>query len=75
MESTAFTRDLCLGSNVLVDPDGMLPTSNSDVLAVVYCSSSNLNNELLDNGYAELETEQCATSEFANEPWAKGHGC
>jgi endonuclease YncB( thermonuclease family) len=75
MESTAFTRDLCLGSNVLVDPDGMLPTSNSDVLAVVYCSSSNLNNELLDNGYAELEMEQCATSEFANEPWAKGHGC
>jgi endonuclease YncB( thermonuclease family) len=75
MESTAFTRDLCLGSNVLVDPDGMLLTSNSDVLAVVYCSSSNLNNELLDNGYAELETEQCATSEFANEPWAKGHGC
>ena len=75
MESTAFTRDLCLGSNVLVDPDGMLPTSNSDVLAVVYCSSSNLNSELLDNGYAELETEQCATSEFANEPWVKDHGC
>jgi endonuclease YncB( thermonuclease family) len=75
MESTAFTRDLCLGSNVLVDPDGMLLTSNSDVLAVVYCSSSNLNSGLLDNGYAELETEQCATSEFANEPWAKDHGC
>src|SRR5215216_5664981 len=75
MESTAFTRDLCLGSNVLVDPEGMLLTSNSDVLAVVYCSSSNLNSELLDNGYAELETEQCATSEFANEPWVKDHGC
>jgi endonuclease YncB( thermonuclease family) len=75
MESTAFTRDLCLGSNVLVDPDGMLLTSNFEVLAVVYCSSSNLNNELLDNGYAELETEQCATSEFADEPWVKNHGC
>ncbi|MFL6492907.1 MAG: lamin tail domain-containing protein [Nitrososphaera sp.] len=75
MESTAFTRDLCLGSNVLVDPDGMLLTPNSDVLAVVYCSSSNLNSELLDNGYAELETEQCSTSEFANEPWVKDHGC
>jgi endonuclease YncB( thermonuclease family) len=75
MESTAFTRDLCLGSNVLVDPDGMLLTSNSDVLAVVYCSSSNLNSELLDNGYAELETEQCSTSEFASEPWVKDHGC
>src|SRR5215213_7170174 len=68
-ESTAFTRDLCLGSTVLVDQDDMLPTSNSGVTGVVYCSSSNLNSELLDNGYAELKTEQCATSEFANEPW------
>jgi endonuclease YncB( thermonuclease family) len=74
-ESTAFTRDLCLGSTVLVDQDDMLPTSNSGVIGVVYCSSSNLNSELLDNGYAELETEQCATSEFANEPWVKDHGC
>jgi endonuclease YncB( thermonuclease family) len=74
-ESTAFTRDLCLGSTVLVDQDDMLPTSNSGIIGVVYCSSSNLNSELLDNGYAELETEQCATSEFANEPWVKDHGC
>ena len=74
-ESTAFTRDLCLGSTMLVDQDDMLPTSNSGVTGVVYCSSSNLNSELLDNGYAELKTEQCATSEFANEPWVKDHGC
>ena len=74
-ESTAFTRDLCLGSTVLVDQDDMLFTSNSGVIAVVYCSSSNLNSELLNNGYAELETDQCATSEFADEPWVKDHGC
>src|SRR5215207_4105674 len=74
-EWTAFTRDLCLGSTVLVDQDDMLLTSNSGVIGVVYCSSSNLNSELLDNGYAELETEQCATSEFANEPWVKDYGC
>ncbi len=74
-ESTAFTRDLCLGSTVLVDQDDMLPTSNSDVIGVVYCSSSNLNSELLNNDYAELETDQCAASEFANEPWVKDHGC
>src|SRR5215207_7159866 len=74
-ESTAFTRDLCLGSTVLVDQDDMLPTSNSGVTGVEYCSSSNLNSELLDNGYAELKTEQCATSEFASEPWVKDHGC
>jgi endonuclease YncB( thermonuclease family) len=74
-ESTAFTRDLCLGSTVVVDQDDMLLTSNSGVIGVVYCSSSNLNSELLDNGYAELEAQQCATSEFANEPWVKDHGC
>jgi len=75
-ESTAFTRDLCLGSTVLVDEDDMLSTSSdSDIVGVVYCSSTNLNSELLDNGYAELKTEQCATSEFANEPWVKDYGC
>src|ERR671912_2614830 len=37
-ESTAFTRDLCLGSTVLVDQDDMLLTSNSGgVIGVVYC--------------------------------------
>ena len=75
-ESTAFTRDLCLGSTVLVDEDDMLSTSSdSDIVGVVYCSSTNLNSELLDNGYADLKTEQCARSEFANEPWVKDHGC
>src|ERR687894_250467 len=76
VESTAFTRDLCLGSTVLVDQDDMLLTSSdSNIISVVYCSSSNLNEELLDNSYAELDVQQCATSEFANEPWVKEYGC
>jgi endonuclease YncB( thermonuclease family) len=75
LESTGFTRDLCLGSTVLIDQDDRVLTSNSDVVAVVYCSSSNLNNELLDNGYAKLETEQCTTSEFADEVWLRDNGC
>jgi endonuclease YncB( thermonuclease family) len=75
IESTAFTRDLCLGSPVLIDQDDKLLASNSSIIAVVYCSSNNLNSELLDNGFAKLDMEQCATSEFANEPWAKDHGC
>ena len=75
-ESTAFTRDLCLGSTVLVDQDDKLLTSaDSNTIAVVYCSSSNLNEELLDNGYAGLNMQQCATSEFATESWAQDHGC
>ena len=75
LESTGFTRDLCLGSTVLIDQDDRVLTSNSDVVGVVYCSSSNLNNELLDNGYVKLETEQCTTSEFADEAWIRDNGC
>ena len=77
VDSTAFTQDLCLGSKTLIDQDDKLLTSlvDSRIIAVVYCSSSNLNSELLDNGYAELDLQECARSEFANESWAKDHGC
>jgi endonuclease YncB( thermonuclease family) len=75
IDSTSFTRNLCLGSNVLVDQDDKLLASNTSVIAVVYCESSNLNSELLDNGYAKLDASQCQTSEFASQSWAKEHGC
>ena len=75
IESTSFTRSLCLGSSVLIDQDDKLLTSNTSVIAVVYCASTNLNSELLDNGYATLNTDQCKTSEFAGQQWAKKHGC
>jgi endonuclease YncB( thermonuclease family) len=75
IESTSFTRSLCLGSNVLVDQDDKLLTSDTSVIAVVYCASTNLNSELLDIGYATLNTEQCKTSEFASQRWARDHGC
>jgi len=74
-ESTSFTRSLCLGSNVLVDQDDELLTSDTSVVAVVYCESTNLNSELLDTGYASLNSDQCKTSEFANQPWARDRGC
>lgn len=74
-ESTSFTRSLCLGSNVLVDQDDELLTSDTSVLAVVYCESTNLNSELLDGGHASLNLNQCKTSEFANQLWAREHGC
>lgn len=74
-ESTSFTRSLCLGSNVLVDQDDELLTSDTSVVAVVYCESTNLNSELLDTGNASLNIDQCKTSEFANQPWARERGC
>jgi endonuclease YncB( thermonuclease family) len=76
IEATSFSRNLCLGSNVLVDQDDSLLTSDDgSIIAVVYCSDTNLNSELLNNGYATLNRAQCVTSEFATESWAKDHGC
>jgi endonuclease YncB( thermonuclease family) len=74
-ESRSFTQSLCFGSSVLIDQDDKLLTSQDSIIAVVYCESTNLNSELLNNGYATINTEQCGTSEFAGQPWAKDHGC
>ncbi|HXG07668.1 MAG TPA: lamin tail domain-containing protein [Nitrososphaera sp.] len=75
MESTSFTRDLCLGNTVLVDQDDKLLTTTTSVIAVVYCGSTNLNSELLDSGHATLNRDHCNTSEFGAQPWARKHGC
>jgi endonuclease YncB( thermonuclease family) len=75
IESTVFTRSLCLGSRVLVDQDDEQLTSGGSIIAKVYCSSDNLNNELLENGYATFEANQCSESEFARQEWARKHGC
>jgi len=75
MESTMFTRGLCLGNRVLVDQDDKLLTSDTRIIAMVYCESTNLNKELLDNNYAAIDLGQCTTSEFANQLWAREHGC
>ena len=75
IESTMFTRGLCLGNKVLVDQDDQLLTSDTSIIALVYCESTNLNKELLDNDYAAINLGQCSSSEFSNQLWAKEHGC
>lgn len=75
MDSTSFTRDLCLGNRVLIDQDDEQLTSRTSVIAVVYCVSTNLNSELLDSGHATLDKDQCKTSEFATTRWARDSGC
>ena len=75
IESTVFTRSLCLGSRILVDQDDEQLTSDGSIIATVYCSSDNLNHELLENGYATFESDQCSESEFAQQEWARKYGC
>ena len=75
LETTMFTRSLCLGSSVLVDQDDNQPTSDGSVIASVYCSSIGLNEELLENELAALDVEECEISEFTRSGWAQEHGC
>ena len=76
-QATLFTEMLCpVGSRILVDQDDLQPVDNyGRVLAKVYCGDKVLNSELLYNGYANILTQYCATSEFSDEAWAQTYGC
>jgi len=76
-QATLFTEKLCpVGSSILVDQDDLQPMDEyGRVLAKVYCGNKVLNSELLYNGYANILTQYCSTSEFSGEPWAQEYGC
>lgn len=72
--ATTFTRNTCLGSNVLVDQDDGQKVDS--FIAQVYCSpTKHLNSLLLQTGYVLLDKSQCQTSEFSKLDWAKTYGC
>ena len=76
-EATRFTTSTCpIGSEALVDEDDRQKEGSfGRVLAVVYCSSRNLNAELLINKHAVIDTRFCSNSEFGSEGWAIKGGC
>ena len=76
-QATQFTEKLCpVGSSILVDQDDLQPVDKyGRVLAKVYCGDRILNSELLYNGYADILTQYCSTSEFSGEAWAQEYGC
>lgn len=76
-QASQFTENLCpVGSSILVDQDDLQPVDNyGRVLAKVYCGDKALNSELLYNGYANILTQYCSTSEFSGEAWAQEYGC
>jgi len=72
--ATTFTRNTCLGSNVLIDQDDGQKVNS--FVAQVYCSpTKHLNSMLLQTGYVQLDKSQCQASEFSKLDWAKSHGC
>ena len=76
-----FLWGVCpIGSAVIVDEDDMQTSrSHGRMIAAVYCEYRgryiNLNEELLEAGHADIVTDFCEQSEFADEEWARLHGC
>ncbi len=79
-EATRFTKTLCpIGSSAVVYLDAGLyesmPISRGKIWALVFCGETNLNAELLNSDHAEIDTDYCSISEFAEDSWAKSAGC
>ena len=72
-----FIENICpVGSKVLVDEDdGQTQGSYGRIIAKIYCNELNLNEEILEVGHAVILPQFCDVSEFADDPWAKKHGC
>jgi hypothetical protein len=71
----SYVRNLCVGSDVLVDQDNSEKVKNKELFGEIYCASHNLNQELLDNKLVLIDKRQCGTSEFSKEDWAMRNGC
>jgi hypothetical protein len=74
-KAVSYTRNLCFGSSVLVDQDDSKKVNGKNLVGEVYCSSHNLNQELLDSKLVQLDKKQCSTSEFSSKDWARRNGC
>lgn len=79
-EATAFTGRVCpVGATAAYDTDdGQRGGSYGRVIAKVWCAGApdvSLNELLVMNGLAEIDSRFCLNSEFGSEQWAKQYGC
>ena len=74
-EARNFMTEQCLDKNAEVDPDNNQGLTYGRTVAVVYCEGVNVNEAILDNGYADVYQDFCDVSEFADSNWAQEHGC
>ncbi|MDN5846126.1 MAG: thermonuclease family protein [Candidatus Nitrosocosmicus sp.] len=73
-EARNFITEQCLNKNAEVDPDNNQGLTYGRTVAVVYCEGVNVNEAILDNGFADVYQDFCDVSEFADSNWAE-HGC
>ena len=76
-EAKKFVEDTCpVGSDVLVDEDdGLIEWGYDSIVGKVFCQGIILNEKVLEEGFGEIDTFDCAQSEFSEESWAKNYGC
>lgn len=69
-----FVEGLCLGKSGEVDiDDGQRQGSFGREIGIVYCDGVNVNEALMQNNLAVIDTQFCTISEFAAETWADTH--
>lgn len=74
-EAKDFVTQQCLDKNAIVDPDNNQDLSYNRIVAVVYCDGVNINEAVLDSGFATIYQSFCNISEFASTVWAQNYGC
>ena len=74
-EARNFMTEQCLDKNAEVDPDNNQGLTYGRTVAVVYCEGINVNEAILENGFADVYQDFCDVSEFADSNWAQEHGC
>ena len=71
IESKTYLESICpAGSAITIDEDDMQIEDSHKVIAKVYCKSLNINGEMIINGHAMIDRQNCGNSEFAQESWA-----
>jgi micrococcal nuclease len=75
VEAKNFMTEKCLDKSSEVDPDNNQGLTYGRTVAVVYCDDVNVNEAILDSGFADVYQDFCDVSEFADSNWAQEHGC
>jgi micrococcal nuclease len=72
-EAKEFVSSLCLGKKGELDVDDGQRRGDryGREIGIVYCNGVNINEKLMNGGFARILPEYCDISEFSNETWAK----
>ncbi len=76
-EAKTFTSQFCsVGSSVTVDEDDKQTQGSYDrMIGQIFCNNKSLNEALLENNLAIIDSRFCSKSEFSSELWAIKFGC